>query len=149
MAGPFQHILTASDLGQEAERAVDLSVTIAASSGARLSLLHVFEVPTYLYTGAVVTPVDHLGDLEADARRRFDELAASLRGRCPRLDAVFRVGNPWEQILAAITELEVDLAVLGTRGRRGIARAVLGSVAEKVVRLSPVPVLTVRQGKES
>lgn len=52
-------------------------------------------------------------------------------------------GSPTERILCEIKDLEVDLVVLGTHGRRGIARAVMGSVAETVVRRSPVPVLTV------
>jgi nucleotide-binding universal stress UspA family protein len=148
MTHPFQHVLTATDLGPDAERAVDLSIALVASSGGRLSLLHVFEVPTYMYAGAVYSPLEHLGTLQAEARRRFDELAATVRARCPRLEAVFKVGSPWEQILASGTELQADLVVVGTRGRRGIARAVLGSVAEKVVRLSPVPVLTVRNGND-
>ena len=61
--------------------------------------------------------------------------------------AVFTVGVPWSQIIEQIDELRPDLVVLGTHGRRGLRHAVLGSVAEKVVRLSPVPVLTVRGSK--
>jgi nucleotide-binding universal stress UspA family protein len=142
---PFKHVLAATDLGPDSERAVELAIALAGSSGARLSLLHVFEVPAYLYTGTVFTPVDCLGPLQEEAQQRFDELAQRVRARCPRLEAVFKVGSPWEQILASVAELGPDLVVLGTHGRRGVAHAVLGSVAEKVVRLSWVPVLTVRQ----
>ena len=54
-----------------------------------------------------------------------------------------RVGTPWEEIVAAAKETGVDLIVLGTNGRRGSPRALLGSVAERVVRKSTVPALTV------
>jgi len=57
---------------------------------------------------------------------------------------VLRTGVPWEEILDTAKKLDVGLIVMGTHGRRGLPRAILGSVAEKVVRLSPVPVLTVR-----
>jgi nucleotide-binding universal stress UspA family protein len=69
---------------------------------------------------------------------------AELSRRAPGARGIFKVGNPWEQFLATIRAERPDLVVVGTHGRRWLAHAVLGSVAEKVVRLSPVPVLTVR-----
>lgn len=56
-------------------------------------------------------------------------------------------GNPHEEILEYVSEHDIDMVVMGTHGRTGIDRVVMGSVAERVVRQSPVPVLTVR-GKE-
>ena len=53
---------------------------------------------------------------------------------------------PWEEILATIEAVGADLVIMGTHGRRGVPRLLLGSVAEKIVRTSPVPVLTVRGG---
>jgi nucleotide-binding universal stress UspA family protein len=64
------------------------------------------------------------------------------------VEGVFKVGSPFEQILAVAAQEGCDLVVLGTHGRRGIAHAALGSVAEKVVRLCPVPVLTVHAAPE-
>ena len=55
-----------------------------------------------------------------------------------------RLGAPWEEILSVATERGADLVVVGTHGRRGFAHALMGSVAERVVRLSTIPVLTVR-----
>lgn len=72
--------------------------------------------------------------------------ADSMRDRFPEAKSVLRRGRPWEEILAAAADVEADLIVIGTHGRRGLSRALLGSVAEKVVRVSPVPVMTVRGG---
>jgi len=68
----------------------------------------------------------------------------SISRDVPLVSAKIRQGVPYEQILAAAKESGADLIVMGTRGRTGIAHVMLGSVAEKVFRLSPVPVLTVR-----
>jgi len=66
-----------------------------------------------------------------------------VRAEGPRTDAVFRQGTPFDVILDVAKSEGCDLIVIGTHGRRGVARVLLGSVAERVVRLSPVPVLTV------
>jgi universal stress protein A len=60
-----------------------------------------------------------------------------------------KTGVPWHGVVEAINELGVDLVIMGTHGRRGLSRLTLGSVAERVVRLAPVPVLTVHAPSES
>lgn len=67
-----------------------------------------------------------------------------LQARLPRAKSVLKMGLPWQEFIAAVNDLKVDLVVMGARGRRGFNHVVLGSVAKKVVRLCPVPVLTVR-----
>ena len=66
-----------------------------------------------------------------------------LQKDVPNSKAMLKHGLPWGTILETIKELEVDLVVMGTHGRHGVGHALLGSVAEKVVRLATVPVLTV------
>ncbi len=68
--------------------------------------------------------------------------AKAGRGIAPEPNGGCIVG--WEEILAAAAETQADLIVMGTHGRRGFVHALLGRVAERVVRMSPVPVLTVR-----
>jgi nucleotide-binding universal stress UspA family protein len=68
-----------------------------------------------------------------------------LKAKLPSSVAVFRKGFAWQQTLLACEEAGSDLIVMGTHGRQGLSHALIGSVAEKVVRLSPVPVLTVRE----
>ena len=73
-------------------------------------------------------------------------LAEGLRQaqtRLPTAKSVLRSGAPWQKITSTAQELECDLIVMGTHGLRGLSRALLGGVTEKVVRVSPVPVLTV------
>jgi nucleotide-binding universal stress UspA family protein len=137
----FKHVLAATDFSEASGRALEMAVTIARDAGAQLTVAHVAEVPTYTEFAAPVDLVTPITDL---AETRLEELLESLRHVCPGVKGAVRVGAPWEQILAAAAEAGADLVVLGTHGRRGFAHAFMGSVAERVVRLSPIPVLTVR-----
>lgn len=140
----YASILAASDFSRASEPALRLAVRMARSSGSRLTVVHVCEVPTYLYAEPSVTPVELLAPIIEVARRRLADLVASLQADCPGTKGMFRVGVPWEQVLAAAEETGAELVVLGTHGRRGVSHALMGSVAERVVRTAPVPVLTVR-----
>jgi nucleotide-binding universal stress UspA family protein len=136
----FRHVLVATDLSDASTPAIDLAVSIARHGGAALTLVHACELPVF---PEGTPPVDYVTPLTAAAGRRLDALLAGLRDRCPDARRVLKVGPPWQEILAAAAENGADLVVVGTH-RRGLVHAVLGSVAERVVRLSPVPVLTVR-----
>lgn len=143
--GPFRHILVATDFSEASRRAFESAGELAAALGADLTVLHACEVPVPPDAGLAVPPgVDLLSAAEAEARRRLDELVASATARGWPCRAILRVGVPWQEILSVAAEALFDLVVMGTHGRRGIAHALMGSVAEKVVRASPVPVLTVR-----
>ncbi len=135
----FQHVLVATDFGKAAERAEDLAIAFAEKFGAKLTLLFVFTVPNAAYSTGSYRQV---GDLERQARKALDAKTTALRARFPQLAALMRTGTPWEEILAAASDAGADLVVMGTHGRRGLPRALLGSVAEKVVRMAAVPVLT-------
>ncbi|WP_242343415.1 universal stress protein [Anaeromyxobacter terrae] len=137
----FKHVLAATDFSEASGRALEMACTIARDSGARLTVAHVAEVPTYTEFAAPVDLVTPITDL---AETKLEELLKSVRDVCPGVKGAVRVGAPWEQILAAAAEVGADLVVVGTHGRRGFAHAFMGSVAERVVRLSPIPVLTVR-----
>ncbi|WP_242337725.1 MULTISPECIES: universal stress protein [Anaeromyxobacter] len=137
----FKHVLAATDFSEASGRALEMAVTIARDAGAQLTVAHVAEVPTYTEFAAPVDLVTPITDL---AETKLEELLTSIRDVCPGVKGTVRVGAPWEQILAAAAEAGADLVVLGTHGRRGFAHAFMGSVAERVVRLSPIPVLTVR-----
>jgi nucleotide-binding universal stress UspA family protein len=89
-------------------------------------------------------PVDVVTPLTEAASARLGTLLELFRARLPGARRVVRVGSPWEQILEAAREIGADLVVVGTHGRRGVSHVIMGSVAERVVRLSHLPVLTVR-----
>jgi nucleotide-binding universal stress UspA family protein len=139
----FRRILVPTDFSEPSQRALQVAIEMARGSGAELVVLHTCEIPTYAFVD-MASPVDLLSPLSELAGQKLDELLKSLRAEFPGARGVLKVGVPWEQILAAISEVGADLVVMGTHGRRGAAHALLGSVAEKIVRLSPVPVLTVR-----
>ena len=141
----FKHVLVATDFGKPAERAEDLGIVFAQRFGAKLTLLHVFSVPNSAYSTGSFSQVD---DLERQARKALDAKTAKLKERLPQLASILRTGAPWEEILAEAKETGVDLIVMGTHGRRGLPRALLGSVAEKVVRMATVPVLTVAASEQ-
>ena len=99
--------------------------------------------PTVREVAGMVWPI-LLGSAVGKISIFVDQLLASLRATSPGAKGLLKVGVAWEQILVAAAEVRADLLVLGTHGRRGVAHAVMGSVAERVVRLSEIPVLTVR-----
>lgn len=136
----FNHVLVATDFGKPAADAEELAISFAEKFGAKLTVLFVFSVPNAAYATGSYWQVDHL---ERQARKAFDTKIAELKERLPQLTGVMRTGSPWEEILAAAKELGADLIVMGTHGRRGLPRALLGSVAERVVRTAAIPVLTV------
>lgn len=139
--GIFKHVLAATDFSEASEPAVELAITIARDAGADLTLVHACEIPVY---PDAIPPVDLLGSMKESARAKLAKVTARVAGRVAGLHADVRAGAPWEEILAAARDAGADLVVVGTHGRRGVSHALLGSVAERVVRLSPVPVLTVR-----
>lgn len=106
--------------------------------------MHVCEAPALPPSGPI--PYESLAPVAARAQERLEDLLASLRQACAATSGLVKLGSPAEEILAAAAEIHADLVVMGTHGRRGIAHAMIGSVAERVVRLSRVPVLTVRSG---
>jgi nucleotide-binding universal stress UspA family protein len=136
----FKHIVAAIDFGEPAAGALSFALDIAATYAAQLTLLHVYGVPTVYYPDAVTWPLEELGKA---AQTSLDTAVAQTRERWPNTDGKVEVGDPREAILRFVKEAGADLLVIGTHGRTGLAHLVLGSVAERLVRTSPIPVLTV------
>jgi nucleotide-binding universal stress UspA family protein len=140
----FRHLLVATDLSDASRRAMDLAIDLSRALGADLTVVHTCEVPVYTYTPEMaMAPVDLLSPVVDAARVKMGQEMRQVRATCPGAKSLLEVGAPAEKILATAAASGADLIVVGTHGRRGVAHALLGSVAEKVVRLSPVPVLTV------
>ncbi|MEI9941905.1 MAG: universal stress protein [Pseudomonadota bacterium] len=139
----FDKILVATDFSNSSQRALELALGIAEKFNAELTLVHSWEAPNYSYGGSLYLPVDLIAPIERAAVARLEEATTQLKLRFPAAKSLLRAGVPWEEVLGAATQVNADLIVMGTHGRRGLERALLGSVAEKVVRMSPVPVLTV------
>jgi universal stress protein A len=146
MAGNFTRILVATDFSPASDAALACAKEIAGRFDARLSLLHVVTDPkaTGLWTPEVYVPAspETQARFLRDARQRLESaLNAEESGRfSATIEA--RIGAAAESIQDFAREQKVDLIVMGTHGRKGLAHLFLGSVAERVVRSSPCPVLT-------
>ncbi len=142
----YQHILTAIDFSEETEAVIGRALAMAASSGAKLSLIHVVEYSPYLFPPDTPLPVDF--DLEEQfiekANERLDALTTK-KGLANSRRFV-EAGSPTLEIVRIAQEQAVDLIVLGSHGRHGLQR-VLGSTASGVLHTAPCDVLAVRIGK--
>ena len=142
---PIKKILVPIDFTETSTRALDYAVDLAQVLGASVSVVHVYQAPVYSFPDAVlVTPPEMAAEISDKCQRMLDEAVNSRRQRCSAIDGVLLSGPPWEEIGRWAAEQGANLIVMGTHGRRGLPRAILGSVAERVIRTSSVPVLTVR-----
>jgi len=144
----FRHILVPVDFEPPSKRALEVAIDLALKFEATLTLVHAWDTP-YLYASMPYVPADVWSALEEAAKRQLDDTLAEVSPRLARAEAMLVRGPAASEILAAIERARVDLVVMGTHGRRGLNRFLLGSVAERIVRGSSVPVLTVRGSDES
>jgi len=146
---PFEHILVTTDFEPSSDKAIELAVLFATRFEAQLTLLHVCEIPTLLSAGMAYSIEDVLGPVRAKAQAALDAELAKVEKTYRNVHASLRCGDPRTEILEVIAQAKPDLVVMGTHGRKWIARAFLGSVAERVVRVATVPVLTVHADREA
>jgi universal stress protein A len=137
---PLHTILHPTDFSPRAECALQLACALARDYGARLVLLHVAPSPPLTY-GEGVMPVD----TGAYLREARDQLAAlQLPADNVRAERRFESGEPALEIVRVAKDLKADLIVMGTHGRSGLSRILMGSTAEKVLRQATCPVLTMK-----
>ena len=138
-------ILVPTDLSDGAEEALDYALELAAALGAQVHLLNVVGIPSLGVPelGLAMASVT-IDTVVVENQKAIDELAARKRTSAPIGQAILRTGDAKDTILQVAKELGADLIVMGTHGRRGLKRALLGSIAELVVRTAACPVLTVR-----
>ena len=143
----IRRVLYASDFSGASRHAFAMALAIAKSLDAKLTILYVIAplMPTVpeQYVDAVT-----LDQLDKQARRwsarRLDKLSGAAKKAGVRATTELREGDPVEQIVRAGRSTRADLIVVGTHGRRGLPKFFLGSVAERVVKMAPCPVVTVR-----
>jgi nucleotide-binding universal stress UspA family protein len=144
----YTHILVALDGSETASHALDAALQLARESNAQLQPLYVIDVPTIAFDAPGFDPsivrdafVEESKRVLADARERMEKHGVAGTTR------VVEVTPPGEDIaqrvLLAARDAHTDLIVLGTHGRRGFRRLVLGSVAERVLRSATLPVLII------
>ena len=144
----LKNILVATDFGEAADAALAYGRELSSHFGATLHLLHVAEsvyVATYGAETYAANAPNLQHELEDVTRARLDELAmGSDSGTPPAKPVVVTSSSPASAIIDYAGKNDADLSVMGIHGRSALAHLLMGSVAEKVVRLAPCPVLTVR-----
>lgn len=142
----LKRLLCPTDFSPGAQHATRVAARIAAESGAELVVAHVWQPPRFTYGGADPFPAEVLRRIARERERGLAAAASQLAGFGVRsVTTRALAGVPWEQIVDVLAEdVALDLVVLGTHGRTGISRILLGSVTEKVVRHAPCSVLATR-----
>jgi nucleotide-binding universal stress UspA family protein len=142
----IRKILVPTDFSAHADIAAEFAVGLAQKFGAEICFLHVYDIPTYvLPDGAILPAPDVVGNLISDVEDNLERVRARYAAEGVRVSVEMRQGVPLPQIVKFAQDYESDLIVMGTHGRTGIEHFLIGSVAEKVVRKAPCPVLTVRR----
>ncbi len=144
---PFQKILVASDFSEHARNAVDYAADIARRYEATLLIVHVYQPVNYalpdgymLYTPEQMTTM--MGEFQKQLENAKEK---ALAAGAPRVETSLPIGGAAFEIVEAAKSSGCDLIVMGTHGRTGIRHMLLGSTAERVVRTSDCPVLTVKR----
>ena len=143
----LKNILVATDFGEPAGAAFDYGRALAGAFGATLHVLHVVQdvfLSSYGSEFYIPDNPDVQSEVNEAARKQLNSLAIDSDGSGPAIRTALRLSNaPAPTIVHYATDETIDLIVMGTRGRKGVAHLLLGSVAEHVVRSAPCPVLTV------
>jgi nucleotide-binding universal stress UspA family protein len=142
----FDTIVVATDGSDSVRRAVDVAVDIAARFDAEVHAVYVVD------SGEVESTPDEVREdlrdaLDDHGESALEQVTDAAAERDPDLDVTVEVreGRPASEISGYAREVDADVVAMGTRGRHGENRFLIGSVAERVVRTCPIPVLTVRQ----
>ncbi|MFI5306977.1 MAG: universal stress protein [Polyangiales bacterium] len=142
-------IVVGTDFSEISERALGLALDIAARTSAAIELVHAYSVPSFSLPieGAVMASASYVAEQSSKLQAQLDATVARHAQSGVRLSAHLRNGVPHEELCNFARQVGADLIVIGTHGRSGPAHVLLGSVAERVLRIADCPVLTVPRGQ--
>jgi universal stress protein A len=139
-------ILVPVDFSDHSERALEEAIGLAKMFGAQLHLLHCYQIhPTAIAPYGIVVPETFEHDVRMAALQRLSEWREKATAAGVRVQEQITAHFPAEEIPAMADRLGVDLIVMGTRGLTGLKHVLLGSVAERTIRVARCPVLTVKR----
>ncbi|MBX3232528.1 MAG: universal stress protein [Labilithrix sp.] len=140
----IEMILVPIDFGPPSDHALDFAVDLAESLDAKVHVISAFQLPIVGFPdGVLVASADVATRLVQSTEAALKRAAERHRDRKVVLTTHIEQGDPREVILSVAKDVRADLIVMGTHGRKGLARALVGSVAEAVLRTAEVPVVTV------
>jgi nucleotide-binding universal stress UspA family protein len=145
-----QHVLVPMDFSATADRALAYAIALGQQLHARLTLLHVLDMtPVTMDEMPPGMTATYLDDLETDAQHLLQASRERVQRAGLQGESLLVQGTPTQTIVDTAGEQEVDLIIMGTHGRTGLAHVFLGSVAEHVVRHGPCPVLVIRRAPDT
>lgn len=142
----FKNILVATDFSESSDMAFDYALSLAKKFDARLLIVHVINEPVDL-RGFYVPHISFEKleeEIEEGAQKMMEKFCRTHLRDYENYDRFIVPGIPYDEIIKKAGEENADLIVIGTHGRTGLDHVLFGSTAEKVVRKSPVPVMTIR-----
>ena len=143
-------VLVATDFSENAHQAVDAAIQVAKTFGARIELVHAFQTPVPIVSPyEVVVPDGFLEQARAAAAENLKAVAEKITSEGITVKSHLTEVPAAPAIARLAEELHADLVVMGTRGNTGLKHVLLGSVAERTIRLSPCSVLTVKHDGSS
>jgi len=141
----IRRILVPTDFTETSDHALDWAIGIATPLGAKITLMHSYEIPLVGFPDGTIIATPELATKIADASQKaLDAVVEKRKAAGVVLDTILREGVAWEEINAVADDIDASLIVIGTHGRRGLTRALLGSVAENVIRTAHRPVVSIR-----
>jgi nucleotide-binding universal stress UspA family protein len=145
MTTAFQKIVVPIDFSDHASRALDVAIDLARKFEGRIHLVHSYPIhPILISPYGVALPPDVERGFREASDKQLGEWAGRVRQAGVPVDVSTSSDTPSEAIVHCAEKLGADLIVMGTRGLTGLKHVVLGSVAERTLRLAPCPVLTVK-----
>jgi len=141
-----RNILVPVELGVHTEQVLDYAVAVAAKLDAKVHLLHVVGRPLLGSEVSISVTETNMDAIMEQCQQQLEFLAKARVDKVPFSAVLLKTGDARSIIDATALELGIDLIIMGTHGRRGVSRLLLGSVAESVVRTACCPVLLVRTG---
>lgn len=139
-----RNILVPVDFSEQSEKAVMAAGTLARATGAAVHLLHAYQIPVEPVGLGLNVSQTYVEQFVKDSTEKLHALAARLLPGLATGPLLVVSGDPREAITDEAKRLAAEVIVMGTHGRRGLTRALIGSVAETVVRTAPCSVLIVR-----
>ena len=134
-----QHILVPVDFSHDSEHAVEAAIGLAQQFEARVTLLHAIHIPE----AAEVNLAAYMDKIRSEADQSMTSRLQRVQEAGVTAEAVTVIGAPSQTIVDTARDRRADLIVMGTHGRTGLRHMLIGSVAERVVRLAPCPVMVV------
>lgn len=145
MSDLFKKILIATDGSQYSRAAIEKGLEIASAQGSYVDALYVVDTRALAGTDGVPEPTNMYQLLEQEGKRAVDQVKQAGKGL--EVETFVLAGHPSTTIARFAKDNDVDLIVVGTLGKSGLEELLLGSVADKVVRMAPCPVLVVRSNR--